>query len=198
MGSDFDSRYRQAAAARLRAAAAQQSAAASAASQTARARQLAGPAISDFTASAVKVLRSEGVWCRDAWYLPGIDRDVTFTLDRHRSGPFRKAWKFESPGSFVSLSKDGLLRSTSVPANVHPDDALFTGMAIGGKDVWQSLQPTRDSNSTPPPRLFFNTESSSLSVVWEGLSGQMQSQPFMDYGAAAVESLVTGWRNRKG
>lgn len=143
---------------------------------------------------AVGMLRKEGVWCRDSWYLPGIGRQVTFSADRHRSGLFRQAWTYESYG-FLTLTKGALLRPSTVPPGISEEDALFAAMEVGGAESWRAFRV--DSEMTSPPRMWFNTDSKQLSVAWEDLSGQMQVMPFVDYGATAVESLVAGWRNRK-
>lgn len=199
MGSDFDSRYRQAAADRVRSQAATQSAADAALSQIERARGLAGPVIAEFTTFAVKVLRHEGVWCRNGWPLPGIGQDIDFTLDGQRSGLFRKVWGYKTSYGFLWLTKGGSLRLTSSPAGDGPDDSVYARMAVGGQDALRSVRSKyeSDSNGIREPTLFFNTGSSSLTLVWENRSGRIEVKPFMDYGAEAVESLVAGWRNRK-
>lgn len=163
-------------------------------SQRKLARKLAVPVLDEFARSALTVLKNEGVRCREAWLLPRSD--AKFTLDKARSGLFRKVWKVQSSG-FLLLSRSGSMKLRYQDAGRDAEDKLLDSIAVGGAKEWVQFRESISDDHGLDPRLWLNTDTSKLSVISASSRDQVFVTPFLEYGASAVEALVAGWGNRR-
>ena len=182
MNSDFQKAYSEAAAQREREKAALARAAGDAQAQRELANELAGPTLQEFSRNALAILKQEGVWCKDSWLLP--HGTATFTLNKYASGAFRKHWDVGSSG-FLRLTKRGEL--------------LGAGVTLGTNMSLEQLRQSNQSDYGMGYKIFYNTDTSQLSVVGANSYGPqaVSVSDFTAYGARSVEALVYGWHNRK-
>lgn len=196
MESDFERAYRQAAENRMQ----QEDLVADEAHSVARlrdlARSLAAPIIEDFASQAQSLLRREGVWCKEFWPLP-FAHDVTFTLDRVRSRILRPVWKVESGPRFLCLTKDGVIMDHYDAVTPKNPDRLYEKIRTGGDDYPESLRQSLTSDWGLKPSLWLNTDAKELFVIHSSGSRSLSAQTFVEWGARAVDAVVTGWHSRQ-
>jgi hypothetical protein len=196
MESDFEKAYRQAAENRMQNESLIADEAYEEGLRQESARILAEPAIEDFAYQARLLLKREGVWCKEFWPLP-FAGSVKFTLDRVRSRLLRPVWKVESGPMFLCLTKDGVVMNqynATLPKN---PDRLYENLMTGGDDYPENLRQSLTSDWGLQPSLWLNTDTEELFVIHGSGSYSLSVQPFVEWGARAVDAVVTGWRSRQ-